>query len=78
MKSPLQIYGYRPLQVSTWPSSMKLATRSVLAVAEMCMKQSRIPSFKIRLLGAFEKSALFTFSPISTFDPPNKVVFAWF
>ena len=46
---------------------MKLATRSVLAVAEMCMKQSRIPSFEIRLLGAFEKSALFTFShPVRT------------
>ena len=36
------------------------------------------PEFRNPALGAFEKSALFTFSPISTFDPPNKVVFAWF
>ena len=51
------------LQVSTWPSSTKFATRSVLAVGEMCMKQFRIPSFEIRLLGAFEKIAFFYFHP---------------
>ena len=50
-----------PLQVSTWPSSTKFATGSVLAVSAMYMKQFRIPNFKIRLLGAFEKIAFFYF-----------------
>ena len=45
------------LQVSTWPSSMKLATRSVLAVLELSMSTVRIQNFKIRPLGAFEKNA---------------------
>ena len=51
------------LQVSTWPSSTKLATRSVVAVGEMCMKQFRIPNFKIRPLGAFEKITFSIFHP---------------
>ena len=36
---------------------MKLATQSVLAVPEVCMKLARIPNFKIRQLGVFEKNA---------------------
>ena len=43
------------LQVSTWPSSTKLATRSVKAVQQVGMSTFRIPNGKIRPLGGLEK-----------------------